>query len=86
MSSLPFISTERRIAHTFFLLSVWSKGVAGVAEAIGGLLLLYISDYIEQACPFFDRRRLAENPFNEQKVYGSERQGLAPHQHLAPIP
>ena len=65
MSALPFISTERRIEHTLFPLSVWSKGVAGVAEAIGGLPLLYISDDIEQACPFFDHPQLAEDPFNE---------------------
>jgi uncharacterized membrane protein len=42
MSSHPSIGVERKIEHTFFLLSVWSKGVAGLIETIGGLLLLFI--------------------------------------------
>ena len=42
MSSHPSIGVERKIEHTFFLLSVWSKGVAGLIETIGGLLLLLI--------------------------------------------
>ncbi len=33
---------ERKIEHRLFLLSVWSKGIAGLVEAIGGLLLLFI--------------------------------------------
>ena len=42
MSSHASIGVERKIEHTFFLLSVWSKGVAGLIETIGGLLLLFI--------------------------------------------
>src|SRR6266403_326685 len=42
MSSHASIGAERKIEHTFFLLSVWSKGVAGLIETIGGLLLLLI--------------------------------------------
>ncbi len=42
MSSHSSIGVERKIEHTFFLLSVWSKGVAGFLETIGGLLLLFI--------------------------------------------
>jgi uncharacterized membrane protein len=33
---------ERKIEHGLFLLSVWSKGIAGLVETIGGLLLLFI--------------------------------------------
>jgi hypothetical protein len=36
MSSHASIGFERKIEHTFFLLSVWSKGVAGLLETIGG--------------------------------------------------
>src|SRR5256885_4448531 len=42
MSSHASIGVERKIEHTFFLLSVWSKGVAGLIETIGGLLFLLI--------------------------------------------
>ena len=42
MSSHASIGVARKIEHTFFLLSVWSKGVAGLLETIGGLLLLFI--------------------------------------------
>src|SRR6266853_4526171 len=42
MSSPESIGTERKIEHTFFLLSVWSKGVAGLLETVGGVLLLFI--------------------------------------------
>jgi uncharacterized membrane protein len=42
MSSHASIGVERKIEHMFFLLSVWSKGIAGLLETIGGLLLLFI--------------------------------------------
>jgi len=42
MSSHQSTSVERKIEHTFFLISVWSKGVAGLLETIGGMLLLLI--------------------------------------------
>src|SRR5260370_34594636 len=42
MSSHASTGIERKIEHAFFLLSVWSKGVAGLLETIGGLLLLFI--------------------------------------------
>ena len=35
MSSHTSIGIERKIEHTFFLLSVWSKGVAGFLETLG---------------------------------------------------
>ena len=33
---------ERKIEHGLFLVSVWSKGIAGLVETIGGLVLLFI--------------------------------------------
>src|SRR5260370_4128170 len=33
---------ERKIEHTVFLRSVWSKGIAGLVETLGGLLLFCI--------------------------------------------
>jgi uncharacterized membrane protein len=63
VSSLPSISIERRIEHTFFLLSVWSKGVAGLLETIGGLFLLCIPHTGLKALVFFlTAPELAEDP------------------------
>ena len=42
MFSRESVGFERKIEHRLFLLSVWSKGVAGLVETIGGLLLLFI--------------------------------------------
>ncbi len=42
MDSRNSAGMERKIEHRLFLLSVWSKGIAGLVEAIGGLLLLFI--------------------------------------------
>jgi uncharacterized membrane protein len=42
MSTHPSVGIERKIEHGLFLLSVWSKGIAGLVEAISGLLLLLI--------------------------------------------
>ena len=42
MDSCDSAGIERKIEHALFLLSVWSKGIAGVVETIGGLLLLFI--------------------------------------------
>ncbi|SRR6266404_1181353 len=42
MPSSASVGVERKIEHTFFLLSVWSKGIAGLVETIAGLLLLCI--------------------------------------------
>src|SRR5260370_41990637 len=41
MDSRNSAGIERKIEHGLFLLSVWSKGIGGLVEAIGGLLLLY---------------------------------------------
>src|SRR5438874_12206896 len=42
MASRNSAGIERKIEHRLFLLSVWSKGIAGLAETIGGLLLLCV--------------------------------------------
>src|SRR6267143_5638536 len=43
MASRDSAGIERKIEHGLFLLSVWSKGIAGLVETIGGLLLLCVS-------------------------------------------
>src|SRR5437588_12737836 len=42
MDSRNSAGIERKIEHGLFLLSVWSKGIAGLVETIGGLLLLCV--------------------------------------------
>ena len=34
---------KRKIEHTFFHISVWIKGLAGVVETIGGFLVLFVT-------------------------------------------
>ena len=63
MSSHASIGGERKIEHTFFLLSVWSKGVAGLLETIGGLLLLFIPHTgLNALVVFLTAPELAEDP------------------------
>ncbi len=63
MSSHALIGTERKIEHTFFLLSVWAKGVAGLLETIGGLLLLFIPHTgLNALVVFLTAPELAEDP------------------------
>src|SRR5260370_17486532 len=63
MSSHGLIGTERKIEHTFFLLSVWAKGVAGLLETIGGLLLLFIPHTgLNALVVFLTAPELAEDP------------------------
>jgi len=63
MSSRAPIDVERKIEHTLFLLSVWSKGVAGLAETIGGLLLLFIPQAgLNALIIFLTAPELAEDP------------------------
>ena len=42
MVSRSSTGIERKIEHGLFLLSVWSKGIAGLVETISGLLLLWV--------------------------------------------
>src|SRR6266851_9372801 len=63
MSPHVSIGIERKIEHTFFLLSVWSKGVSGLLETIGGLLLLFIPHTrLNALVVFLTAPELAEDP------------------------
>src|SRR5229473_876733 len=63
MSPHASIGVERKIEHAFFLLSVWSKGVAGLLETIGGLLLLLIPHTgLNALVVFLTAPELAEDP------------------------
>src|SRR6266436_6609415 len=54
---------ERKIEHRLFLLSVWSKGVAGLVETVGGLLLLCIPQAgLNAFVIFLTAPELAEDP------------------------
>ena len=44
MNSCNSTGRQRNIEHIFFLLGVWSKGIAGVLETIAGCLLLWIPE------------------------------------------
>ena len=54
---------ERKIEHRLFLLSVWTKGIAGLVETIGGLLLLFIpKSGLNAFVIFLTAPELAEDP------------------------
>src|SRR6266403_5962691 len=54
---------ERKIEHRLFLLSVWTKGIAGLLETIGGLLLLFIpASGLNAFVIFLTAPELAEDP------------------------
>src|SRR6266446_2177168 len=63
MFSRESVGFERKIEHTFFLLSVWSKGIAGLVETISGLLLLFIPQTgLNALVVFLTAPELAEDP------------------------
>src|SRR5438132_12151780 len=63
MASHASIGAERKIEHTFFLVSGWSKGVAGLLETIGGLLLVFIPHArLTALVVFLTAPELAEDP------------------------
>ncbi len=63
MSPHVSIGIERKIEHTFFLLSVWSKGLAGLLETISGLLLLFTPHAgLNALVVFLTAPELAEDP------------------------
>lgn len=63
MSSHASADVERKIEHTLFLVSVWSKGIAGLVETIGGLLLLVIPQAkLNALVIFLTAPELAEDP------------------------
>jgi uncharacterized membrane protein len=63
MPSRDSIGVERKIEHTLFLLSVWTKGIAGIVETIGGLLFLFIPQSgLNAFVIFLTAPELAEDP------------------------
>jgi uncharacterized membrane protein len=63
MPSRASVGVERRIEHRLFLLSVWSKGIAGLVETIGGLILLCIPKAgLNALVIFLTAPELAEDP------------------------
>ena len=69
MSPHASIGVERKIEHVFFLLSVWSKGFAGLLETIGGLLLLLIPHTrLNALVVFLTAPELTEDPSDRVAV------------------
>src|SRR3982074_757915 len=63
MPSRASVGIEPKIEHRLFLLSVWSKGTAGLVETIGGLLLLFIPQAgFDAFVIFLTAPELAEDP------------------------
>ncbi len=54
---------DRKVEHTLFLFSVWIKGVAGLVETVGGLLVLFVTQKLIDSFVFFlTAPELAEDP------------------------
>ncbi len=63
MPSRASVGVERKIEHRLFLLSVWSKGIAGLLETIGGLILLCIPKAgLNALVIFLTAPEMAEDP------------------------
>jgi uncharacterized membrane protein len=63
MPSRNSVGVEQKIEHRLFLLSVWSKGIVGLVETIGGLLLLFIPHTgLNALVVFLTAPELAEDP------------------------
>ena len=63
MPSRDSVALERKIEHRLFLLSVWTKGIAGLVETIGGLLFLFIpKSGLNAFIIFLTAPELAEDP------------------------
>jgi uncharacterized membrane protein len=63
MPSRDSVGVERKVEHGLFLLSVWTKGFAGLVETIGGLLLLFIPQSgLNAFVIFLTAPELAEDP------------------------
>ena len=57
------VGFERKIEHRLFLLSVWTKGIAGILETIGGFLFLFIPQSgLNAFIIFLTAPELAEDP------------------------
>ena len=63
MDSRWSLGVERKIEHRLFLLSVWCKGIAGLVETIGGVVLFCIPRAALKALVIFlTAPELAEDP------------------------
>jgi uncharacterized membrane protein len=63
MLSRDSVGFERKIEHRLFLLSVWTKGIAGILETIGGFLFLFIPQSgLNAFIIFLTAPELAEDP------------------------
>jgi uncharacterized membrane protein len=63
MLSRDSVGFERKIEHRLFLLSVWTKGIAGLLETIGGFLFLFIPQSgLNAFVIFLTAPELAEDP------------------------
>ena len=63
MPSRDSVGMERKIEHRLFLLSVWTKGIAGLVETIGGLLLFFVpKSGLNALVIFLTAPELAEDP------------------------
>jgi len=63
MDSRNQAGIERKIEHGLFLLSVWSKGIAGLVETFGGIVLFCIPQArLNAFVIFLTAPELAEDP------------------------
>ena len=63
MPSRDSAGLERKIEHRLFLLSVWTKGIAGLFETICGFLFLFIPQSgLNAFVIFLTAPELAEDP------------------------
>ncbi len=63
MLSRDSVGFERKIEHRLFLLSVWTKGIAGLLETIGGFLFLFIPQSgLNALVIFLTAPEMAEDP------------------------
>jgi uncharacterized membrane protein len=54
--------SKRKVEHTLFLFSVWIKGLAGVVETIGGVLVLFVTrNLLDSFILFLAAPELAED-------------------------
>jgi uncharacterized membrane protein len=62
--SRPMTSySKRKVEHTLFLCSVWIKGLAGVVETIGGILVLFVTQkLLDSFILLLTAPELAEDP------------------------
>jgi uncharacterized membrane protein len=63
MPSHASLGVERKIEHRLFLLSVWSKGVAGLLETLAGIPFFFVpAKAVESFIVLLTAPELAEDP------------------------